>query len=124
LDKYQALHDFWSSFGIGAYDENTVPTGEYQPELPYITYSVAVSDFDHPVNLYASIWYYGSSWGPITKKLTEIGTAIGRGGIIIPCDEGAIWIRKGRTFAQRMSDPNDMIRRIYLTLGAEYLTAD
>ena len=37
MDKAQALHSFWSGFGLTAYDENTVPDGA---QLPYITYEV------------------------------------------------------------------------------------
>lgn len=123
MDKFMALQSFWASFGIDAYDENTVPAGEYRPELPYITYEVSVSDFRHPVLLHASIWYYGTSWAPITAKLAEVESALANGGIFLPCDDGAIWITKGTPFAQRMSDPNDMVRRIYLNTTAEYITA-
>lgn len=124
IDKFQAIHSFWSSFGIDAYDESTVPAGEYRPELPYITYDATLADFDESVYLHASIWYYGTSWTEITAKLKEIEDDIGRGGKIIPCDGGAIWIAKWRPFAQRMPDPNDMVRRIYLNLVAEFIIAE
>lgn len=124
MDKYQALQEFWESFGIDAYDESTVPTGSTKPELPYITYDVSVGDFNDAINLHASIWYYGSSWGPITAKLAEVEKELSRGGKIIHFDNGVIWLTKGRPFAQRVSDPDDMIRRIYLNLSAEYITAE
>lgn len=124
MDKYQALQNFWGSFGIPAYDENTVPSGDDAPAFPYITYDVVVSNLGRPVAMSASIWYYGSSWSQITTKLTEIQTAIGRGGKLIPFDGGAIWIVQGSPFAQRMADANDMTRRIFINISAEYLTAD
>ena len=124
MDKYQALHQFWSSFGLKAYDENTVPTGEDNPELPYITYNVAVSDFYRPVYLHGSIWYYGTRWTAITEKLIEIESAIGLGGKMLPVDGGGLWIKKGFPFAQRMADENDMVRRIYINIEAEFITAD
>ena len=123
MDKFQALQTFWSSFGIDAYDESTVPTGDFRPELPYITYSVEVSDFYRPVYLNASIWYYGASWSAITTKLSEVSSAIGLGGKILPVDGGGLWIKRGFPFAQRMSDPDDMVRRIYLNIEAEFITA-
>lgn len=43
MDRAQAIHSFWNSFGLKAYDENTVPDNA---KLPYITYEVAVSSFD------------------------------------------------------------------------------
>lgn len=123
MDKFQALQSFWSSFGIPAYDENTVPTGDDKPAYPYITYDAVIGSLDTPVAMSASIWYYGSSWSQITTKLLEIEAEIGRGGVTLPMDNGALWIKKGSPFAQRMSDTNDMIRRIYINIEAEYFTA-
>ena len=124
MNKYQALHSFWSSFGLPAYDESTVPTGEDRPALPYITYNVVVSDFYRPSYLYASIWYYGTSWAAITAKLEEVTNAISMGGKIIPVDGGALWIKKGFPYAQRVTDDNDMIKRIYINIEAEFITAE
>lgn len=124
MDKFQALQSFWESFGIPAYDENTVPTGDDAPVFPYITYDAVVSELGTPVAMSASLWYYGTSWGQITAKLEDISFAIGRGGRLLPIDNGAVWIKKGSPFAQRMNDSNDMIRRIFINISAEYLTAE
>ena len=124
MDKFQALQSFWSSFGIPAYDENTVPTGDDAPAFPYITYDAVVSDLGTPVAMSASLWYYGTSWSQITAKLDDISFGIGRGGRLLPIDSGAVWIKKGTPFAQRMNDSNDMIRRIFINITAEYLTAE
>ena len=53
----------------------------------------------------------------------EIGAAIGLGGKIIPFDGGKLWIKRGTPFAQRMSDENEQIRRIYLNVEVEYFTS-
>ena len=42
---------------------------------------------------------------------------------LIPCDEGYLWIKRGNPFAQRMSDENDGIRRIYINIELEYFTS-
>lgn len=123
MDKFQALQSFWESFGLPAYDENTVPTGDSAPTLPYITYDAVTSNFGSTVALSGSLWYYGTSWSQITTKMLEIQSEIGRGGKMIPMDDGALWIRQGNPFAQRMADPNDMIRRIYMNIEVEFLTA-
>lgn len=123
MDKFQVLQTFWSSFGLPAYDENTIPTGDDRPSLPYITYDVTVGSLGDFVAMSASLWYFGTSWSQITTKLSEIETEIGRGGKLIPIDNGAVWIKKGSPFAQRMSDENDMIRRIYINIIAEFVTA-
>ena len=53
----------------------------------------------------------------------EIADFIGRGGRMIAYDGGAIWLRMGTPWAQRMGEPkDDMVRRIYINLQAEFLT--
>lgn len=119
MDKLQALHSFWSGFGLTAYDENTVPDNA---QLPYITYSVTVDDFNNVVSHSASIWYYGYSWSEITAKEQEIAEYISRGGKVVHFDGGAMWIKKASPWAQRLSDPsNYTIRRIVLNLSIEFL---
>lgn len=116
-NRWTALQTFWNSFGIPAYDENTVPDGAV---LPYITYQAAVSDFDNRVLLTASLWYRSTSWAEISEKAEQISDTIG-GGYGVRYDNGRLWITKENIFAQRMSDPSDdKIRRIYLQVIAEF----
>ena len=120
MDSAQTLQAFWSSFGLNAYDENTVSE---TAALPYLTYNVSMAYFDEPVMMSASLWYKGLSWVDITQKAMEIGAYIGLGGRIIPFDGGKLWIKRGTPFAQRMSDENEQIRRIYLNVEVEYFTS-
>lgn len=123
MDSLQTLHSFWSSFGLKAYDENTVPDNAMAANSgKYITYSVSMAYFDEPVLLSASLWYKSTSWAEITQKSAEIGDAIGLGGKTIPFDGGYLWIKRGVPFAQRMADEDDTIRRIYLNIEVEYFT--
>lgn len=125
MDKEQALHQFWSSFGLTAYDENTVPDNALTVNGgKYLTYNVAAASLDEPTPLYANLWYKSSSWAEITVKANQMSEAIGRGGAIVPFDGGKIWICRGTPFSQRMPDENDTIRRIYINVMAEYLSAD
>ena len=125
MDKEQALHKFWSSFGLTAYDENTVPDNALTVNGgKYLTYNVATASLDEPTPLYANLWYKSSSWAEITVKANEMSEAIGRGGAIVPFDGGKIWICRGTPFSQRMQDEDDTIRRIYINVMAEYLSAD
>lgn len=125
MDKEQALHQFWSSFGLTAYDENTVPDNALTTNGgKYLTYNVATASLDEPTPLYANLWYKSSSWAEITVKANEIAGAIGRGGAIVSFDGGYIWICRGTPFSQRMPDDDDTIRRIYINVMAEYLSAD
>ena len=127
MNRIQTLHKFWSGFGLAAFDENSVPDGAMDANSPnylgcYITYDVTDSGWDEEVPLMASLWYLSESWQEITEKAMEIGDYITRGGIIIDCDEGAIWIKKAPTFAQRMSSEGYRnIRRILLSIEVEYV---
>lgn len=119
MNKIQALHNFWSSFGLKAYDENSVPDGTV---LPYITYEVSSDSFGNNISLTASLWYRSSSWAGITEKEQEISDYIGRGGRMIAFDDGAMWLQKSSPWAQRMNDPSDdLIRRIVLNISVEFL---
>ena len=69
MDKDQALYTFWSSFGLPAYDETSVP--DYT-EYPYITYSTSLSSLGNVVTLNASLWYYSTSWTDASNKAKEI----------------------------------------------------
>lgn len=123
--KEQAIHQFWSSFGLKAYDEQTVPTGDDAPAFPYITYEVITDSINHPVLLTASLWYRATDWVAITEKKDEISEAISYGHKIIKIDGGYMYLTRGTPFAQRMSDENDdMIRRVYLQVNCEFLTAN
>ena len=120
MDKFQAIDDFWNSFGVPAYDETTVPQNA---SLPRITYSVATGGLEDVINMTASLWYRSSSWREISLKEKEIEKRLGEhGGEVLELDDGRAWIVKGVPFSQRMIDPDDSIRRIILNVQVEYLT--
>lgn len=119
MNKIQALDQFWNSFGLAAFDENSVPDGT---SLPYITYEVTSDGFGYPVAQTASLWYRSSSWAEITEKEQEIAKIITRGGRTITYDDGVMWVQRANPWAQRMDDPSDeMIRRIVLNVVIEFL---
>lgn len=122
MNSAQALHAFWSGFNVHAYDETTVPDEKdiAAPKWPRITYSVAKGEFEDPVMLTASLWDYGKSWQAVSLLSDEIYESIGYGGKLLETDSGKIWLKRGTPFAQRMSDENDNVRRIYLNVEAEY----
>lgn len=125
MDKAQSIHSFWSGFGLSAYDENTVPTGKNAPNMPYVTYSVTTDSLGSVVQLSGSLWYKSTSWAEISKKADEISEYIGVGGKVLKLDSGYVWVVRGQPFAQRMSDGNDeTVRRVYINLQAEFLTAN
>lgn len=122
MTKAAAIYQFWNSFGLTAYDENSVPD---DAAFPYITYQLVTDSFDLEIPLTASIWYRSESWAGVNAKTEEISQTISRGGKIIPCDGGAIWMKRGHPFAQSMGDESDdLIKRKYLNITAEFMTAD
>ena len=122
MTKAAAIYQFWNSFGLIAYEENSVPD---DAAFPYITYQLVTDSFDREIPLSASIWYRSESWSCINAKTEEISHRISRGGKIIYCDDGAIWLKRGQPFAQNMRDESDdLIKRKYLNITAEFITAD
>ena len=122
MTKAAAIYQFWSGFGLTAYEENTVPT---DATFPYITYQLVTDSFDREIPLTASLWYRSESWTAINAKTEEISQKISRGGKIISCDGGVIWMKRGQPFAQSMGDESDnLIKRKYLNITAEFMTAD
>ena len=121
MDKAQALNSFFNSFSLPAYDSQTIPADAV---LPYITYTTITDSLDYKVSVTASLWYRSTSWREISEKADEIAEKIGVGGEVIKIDNGYVWLTRGTPFAQRMSDPDDSIRRIVLNVQAEYLTAN
>ena len=104
LDKFQALHYFWNSFGIPAYESTTVPEG---------------TNLGVPMS--ASIWKKNTmSWEEISQKAEEISDALIQVKTI-PMQIGYLYITRGTPFAQRMSDEDESTRRIYINIMAEYL---
>lgn len=119
MDRSQALNSFWSSFGLTAYDEQTLPD---DAALPYITYETAVGDLDEQVALTGSLWYRSTRWAEITAKMEEISAALGYGGKTIKYEGGLLWVTRGTPFAQRIAEPNDDgLRRYYLNINANFI---
>ena len=125
MNKWEALQEFWSSFGWDAYDENSVDTGALSPSLPYITYAAQTGVVGQVLSLTASLWDKSTSWVSVSDKADEISERIGYGYELVKVDGGYLYLTQGQPFAQRMNDPEDSeIKRIYIILNAEFLTAD
>lgn len=121
MSKQSAIDVFMNSFGIKAFEETTVSKTQ---AYPFISYSYAANDFNEgEVSITVNIWYYSESHIAVNNKVEQLSQAITRGGVQIPCEQGTIWIKKGRPFVQSLGDPEDAkIRRRYIQLTAEFLT--
>lgn len=123
MNEWGAINEFWNSFGVPAFDENTTPDVNDKPEYPYITYEMSIGYLDDTVNLSASLWDYSKSWGTLSAIVEKISKKLGRGGAIVPFDGGVLVINRGTPFAQRASFQElDMIRRIFINIQVQFLT--
>lgn len=119
-DKWQALDNFWSSFEIPAYDENSVPD---DAKMPYITYTAEIAAFEQPLLLTGSIWYYSTSWVEVSQKAEEIAKSLASYRLEGVNENEYLFLTQGSPFAQRMKDENDSVKRIYINIMAEYFSA-
>lgn len=112
MDSYEAQFGFWSSFGVPAYEENSVPTGDGYPNYPYITYEAVSGGFNADIFVNGYIWTRSPSWVAADKLADQIKAELKNGGKLVPYDGGAIWITAEDDFAHNMNDITDnMIKR-------------
>jgi len=121
MTKAAALHKFFSSFGMTAYTDASVPEDAI---LPYLTYELITSAWDGgEVGLTVNMWFYTESEAIPNAKAEELSCAIGHGGKILHCDEGLIWLKRGSPWCQSLTDETDKnIKRRYINVTAEYMT--
>lgn len=119
MDKWQAIHNFWSGFNIPAYDELSVPDNAV---MPYITYSALTSSFENTVLFTADLWYYSTSWREISLKAEEISVALKNYTLQSIGSNEYLMLTQGSPFAQRMADENDIVKRIHINVMGEFLT--
>ena len=121
MTKDKALYAFFSSFGIPAYTTTSVPEDAV---FPWLTYEYVASAFDEgEVSITVNLWYYTTSEAIPNAKAQELSDRIGRGGVVLPCDEGYIWLKRGSPWCQSLQDAVDpVIKRRYINVTAEYLT--
>lgn len=117
MTKSAALYSFFSSFGVQAYQDTSVPT---DAEMPYLTYQNVQDNWGSPVALTVNLWWRTESEKLLNDKVDEIAAALPR---YFPCDGGAILFSRGSPFSQALTDDTDpTIKRRYMNIIAEYLT--
>ena len=131
MNKQQAYNAFWSSFGVFAFEENSVPDDEVIQNLinagvapakfPMITYQVIIDDLGGTLYPTASIYDKSSSWqrgdllaNTISQRIHAMKT--------LKLDNGRMFIVKGTPFAQHMGEDDADIKRVVLNIGVEFFT--
>ena len=132
MNKQQAYNAFWGSFGVLAFEENSMPddrtvdelikAGAAQSKYPYITYQVLTDDLGNVVNPTASIYDKSSSWERVDTLSNTIAGRIQAMNTLV-LDNGRMFITKGSPFAQHLGDEGDnTIKRVILNLSVEFFT--
>ena len=122
MTKAQAIYQFWASFGLKAYDTQSVPDSAV---LPYITYETSTGTIGAQMTLTGNVWYRSTSWKDVSDKVDEIAKKIAEMDAV-KIDDGYMYVTIPETtpFAQRLSDPSDdMIKGNTLSVNFEFLTS-
>lgn len=107
----KALKAFYSSFGIPAYTEDSVPD---TAELPYITYTAVESGVFSSATHQARVWYPGTGYAAVNAKADEITKAIGPGKKL-KAGKGFLFLFPGTPLCQ-MQPADDKTRIVYINL--------
>lgn len=120
MTKNKALYAWFNEF-MPFYRSSAVPDDVV---MPYGTYEYIDSAFDSgEVGLTVNLWFRTESEAIPDEKAQELSKRIGYSGVLIPCEEGYIWLKRGSPFCQSLTYENDpAIKRRYINITAEYLT--
>ena len=113
-----ALKTFFSGFGLPAYAADSVPD---DVELPYITYSISVPEWNQKASLSAQVWDRTTSNAGIIRVADQITAAIGENGIRIPIDGGYLIIWPETPLIQIQVDGDFRFAYINLSINAYHL---
>lgn len=119
-----AIYGFLNGFSIPAYASASVPD---QAQFPYITYDLVLGEWGQgEVNMPVNVWYRTESEAQPNAKVREIGERIGMGGVLLHCDGGVLWVKKGSPWAQAVTveGEDEKVKRRYVNINIEYLTSD
>lgn len=119
-----ALHAFLSGMGMPAYPRAAVPDGA---ELPYLTYPLTVGYWDGgEVNIPITMWFRTTSEAIPNAAVRHVKEVVPRGGVVVPCDGGALWVKRGSPFAQALlvEGEEDGVKRRLVNLDVEYMTVE
>ena len=113
-DAAAALKTFFSGFDLPAYTVDTVPE---DADLPYITYSLSVPEWNQKASMYAQVWDRTRSNTGIIRKADQITAAIGEGKRI-PLEGGYLVIWPESPLIQIMVDGDTRSAYINLSINA------
>jgi len=109
----KALYKFFSSFGVPAYEQNSVPKNA---ALPYITYPIITTEWDGATVISFRLWDRCDSIADrLMRTVDVISDTIGEG-TSVPTSDGQIAIYKGSPFVQLLSDSDRAVKYAYINI--------
>lgn len=122
MTKDKAIYSWFNSF-MPFYPVSSVPSDVV---FPYGTYELITDNFfGGEVGITVNLWFYTESEADPNAKAHELSEKIGESGVVLPCDDGYIWIKRGTPWCQNLKDDtDDKIKRRYINITVEYLTKD
>lgn len=119
MTKGEAIQNFFEQF-MQAYPASAVPQDIV---FPWLTYELKTGAWgDEDADIQVNLWYHTTSEAEPNAMAEHIGQTIGRGGILLPCDKGAIWVKRGSPWCQSVPDADSAVKRRLLNLSLEFLT--
>lgn len=120
MTQEAALQAFFGSFGVPAYSASAVP---HDVIFPYLTYTPVTGLFGEEAAITVDLWFYTTEETAPNAMARELSARLGLGGVVLPCDGGAIWLTRGLPFSQSLRDDTDpCIKRRYINISAQFLT--
>ncbi len=121
MTRGQAIYNWLSTFGVTAYAVDAVPNVVTYPYMTYDASNGYFGDTDSPLTV--NLYYRDTRGAVANAKAEEICAEIGRGGKIIPCDGGAVWLKRGEPAWQPIKNTDDdKIRQRYINIETNWLT--
>lgn len=117
--KARALQAFFEGFGMPAYVEGGVPAGT---EPPYVSYSPADGAWGDAAEVAADLWMRTESEAEANAKAAEVSRALGLGGVLVACDGGGMWLRRGSPFSLAVPDDDPAVKRRRIAVEVEFIT--
>lgn len=119
VEVARTLSEYWNSFGIPAYPEETVPD---DATLPYITYALVKPHWRGVAIYNVRVWYKDTSFIGIMNTVDKIASDIGEGKRIIK-DNVIIYLFKEDNFFQMqpLPDSEEEFKVAYLTMSIQVL---
>ena len=110
-----ALKAFFSGFDLPAYAVGSVPE---DAELPYITYSMSVPEWNQKASMYAQVWDRTRCHTRIIQKADQITQVIGDNVVRIPIYGGYLVIWPESPLIQIMIDGDTRAAYINLSINS------